>query len=123
MGIISIIANKVEYIGSVILERFHLAISMEPVLTLHISTFNLVTKMTRSYSEHQQDFLQCDKKYESGSVFGLSLTDIFSNFSKFYNLVTHYLPEKLMEMGAEDPLSQVITSYSIFEVSQYEFYM
>ena len=122
-GRISVIANRDEAIKSLIPEIFHSPHSLDPTSPLHISPFNIVANMPRSGQDKLPAFLQCVRHSKLGKIFGLTLPDLNPHTSNFYNLTSHYLYAKLIELGSEDLATRVLTAVSISEVSQHDFDM
>ena len=102
-------------------EIFHSPLSLDPTYTLHISPFNIVPNMHRLGQDKIPAFLQCGRNFKLGKIFGLTLPDLNPHISNFFNLNTHYLYSKLIELGAEYLSPRVLTADSISEVSQYDF--
>lgn len=88
-GRISVISERAAAIEYLIPEHFHLTLSMDKYLPLHISPFNVVAKMPRSSSVKQPTFLQCGRHTKFGSIIELRLPDLSTNFSYFCNIFPH----------------------------------
>ena len=119
-GMISVIAERSEYIETLITENFHPPLPIDKYLSLHTPPFNILEKMTRKPSNNQPDFLQFRRHTKFGTIFGLSLQDLYTNLSDICNRVPHFIYEKLTELGAEYLASRVLTVDAISEVNHYE---
>ena len=68
LGWISVSAERAEAIDTLIPEHFNLSFSMDKESPLHTSSFNMVSKMTRSSSEKLPAFLQCSHRTKFGTI-------------------------------------------------------
>ena len=93
----------------------------EPQTHLIHTTLKLVDKIPIPASNHQPAFLQCVRHSKFGSIFGISIPELSTNWYNFFNMVTHYIHAKLIELRAEDLSYRFLTSDSISEVNQYDF--
>ena len=87
------------------------------ISTPHHPPYTLVLKMTRSGTKPLSDFLQFRKNHRWGTIFGICLPDLAVKCLNFCNYVPHYLNKKLIDMGAEDLIPQILMSKATSEVS------
>ena len=122
-GKISVIAETIEPIPSLIPENIHTPLSMEPEYPFHISTYKLVANMPIYQDNPLPDFIQCGKHSKIRTIHALIPPELSIHCRKFFSLVTHYISAKLTELVGGNLTSRVLTSDSITEVIQHGFHM
>ena len=108
-GRISVISDRVDTITSLIPQHLHQPLSAHQYYPLHITPYNLVSRMPRSASDPKPAFIQCGRHSNFWVIFGLSLPDLTPYSTAYCNIVSHYINAKLTEMGAQDLLYRVLT--------------
>ena len=113
-----VIADRVKLISSRTPYHFHQHTIYPPGPPLHITPFNLISRMSRSGSYSKPTFIQCGWDAKFVAIFGLSLPDLTPYSTAYRKLVRKYLNAKMAGMGAEDLIPRIIMTEAISEVTQ-----
>ena len=92
-GRISLIEDRFDPITSLIPEHFHQHLFSHQDSSLHITPYNLVSRIPRPDSDSKPAFIQCGRHSKFGSIFGLSLRDPPPYSKTYCNNVPHYINE------------------------------